>query len=586
MLLEKLCEYSHRIESTPAMYIETPIRWLIDLDATGKLIGFVRTEGTGVRKDRGKVFLAPHIGRSSAVRAKLLADNGEYVLSVAREKSKKGRVAECHRAFLEQVKACAAATGEPDVRAVVHFLQTFDAARATLPEDFDAAGVLTFRVKGRLPFDLAAVRKFWASAAGAGEKSRPKPGARAGAGQMQCLICGQVRPAVKRLAFKIKGIPGGQKGGVALISANTPAFESYGLEASLIAPTCADCGERFSKAANALIQGQDTRIRVGPLVYLFWTKEASTFHPAALLSHPEPDDVRALIDSVFRGADAAAAFDPAPFYAAALGAAGGRAVVRDWLDTTVGRARRNLARYFALQRMVDRNGEEGAPLGLYALSASTLASTVRDVSKELAPNAPRALLHMALSGGPLPRWLLFQAVKRNRAEQTITRSRAALIKMVLLSQQIKEKEEKNMPELVQLNLDNRDPGYLCGRLLAVLEAVQRAALPGINATITDRFFGTASSAPASVFGRLIRGAQPHLSKLRRNRRGTYVALDTRLQDVLANLKEFPKILSLEGQGLFGLGYYHQRAADRAAAMAHKQARENVAAAEAAAGPDS
>jgi CRISPR-associated protein Csd1 len=236
--------------------------------------------------------------------------------------------------------------------------------------------------------------------------------------------------------------------------------------------------------------------------------------------------------------------------------------------------------------MVDRSGEEGAPLGLYALSASTLASTVRDVNKELAPNAPRVLLHMALSGGPLPRWLLFQAVKRNRAEQTITRSRAALIKMVLLSQQIKEKEEKNMSELVQLNPDNRDPGYLCGRLLAVLEAVQRAALPGINTTITDRFFGTASSAPASVFARLIRGAQPHLSKLRRNRRGAYVALDTRLQDVLANLKEFPKILSLEGQGLFGLGYYHQRAADRAAAIAHKQARENAAAADAAAGPDS
>lgn len=74
-------------------------------------------------------------------------------------------------------------------------------------------------------------------------------------------------------------------------------------------------------------------------------------------------------------------------------------------------------------------------------------------------------------------------------------------------------------ELVRLDPANRDQAYLCGRLLAVLEATQRAALGDVNATIVDRYFGTASSAPASVFGRLLRGAQPHLGKLRRDRPG-------------------------------------------------------------------
>jgi CRISPR-associated protein Csd1 len=129
--------------------------------------------------------------------------------------------------------------------------------------------------------------------------------------------------------------------------------------------------------------------------------------------------------------------------------------------------------------------------------------------------------------------------------------------------------------MVELDLSNQNSAYLCGRLLAVLEAVQRAAIPGANTTITDRFFGSASSAPASVFGRLLRGAQAHLSKLRRERPGTYEALERRLEEIQAGLSTFPKTLTLEEQGFFSLGYYHQRAADRAGARAYRQARESV-----------
>ena len=127
--------------------------------------------------------------------------------------------------------------------------------------------------------------------------------------------------------------------------------------------------------------------------------------------------------------------------------------------------------------------------------------------------------------------------------------------------------------MVQIDPENKSPAYLCGRLLAVLESVQYAAIPGANTTITDRFFGTASSAPASVFGRLVRGAQPHLSKLRRDRRGTYEALRKRIEEILGGLKTYPKTLTLEQQGVFGLGYYHQLAADRAARLAFRESHE-------------
>ena len=127
--------------------------------------------------------------------------------------------------------------------------------------------------------------------------------------------------------------------------------------------------------------------------------------------------------------------------------------------------------------------------------------------------------------------------------------------------------------MVQLETAQPSPAYHCGRLLAVLEAAQRAALGNVNATIVDRFYGTASASPASVFGRLLRGAQPHLSKLERDRPATYRALQMRLEDVLATIEAFPRTLTLEEQGLFALGYYHQRADDRARARAASERRK-------------
>ena len=558
MLLEKLRHYAGRLNLPPPMYQKAPIRWLIDLDQSGNLVGNGLTMTTGGRKgknDRGKEYEAPHVGRAAGIRAKLLADTGEYVLGIARDPKKQSRVDECHKAFIERVRACAAETEEPSVIAVLKFLEGSTHNSFVLPDDFDPGNALTFRVDGHFPIELPSVQAYWASAVGQNADKKQKNNDQ----EMQCLICGEFRPPVKRLPFKIKRIPGGQPAGMALISANKPAFESYGLEASLIAPTCQDCGERFSKAINALIEGEDTHITVGPLVYLFWTKEEVPFSVASLLSRPEPDEVRALIASVFGGHQAASDIDDSPFYATALSASGGRVVVRDWLETTVQHAKQHLARYFALQQLVKWDGGEGDPFKLFTLASST----VRDANKELQPYTPQVLLHMALNGGPLPLWLLFQAVKRNRAEQRITRPRAALIKMVLLSRSKSTKEDI----MVQIDLSNDKPAYLCGRLLAVLESIQRAALGDINATITDRFFGTASSAPASVFGRLVRGSQAHFTRLRKENRSAYEALHRRLEEVQAgfNTKTYPKTLTLEDQGLFGLGYYHQCAADRAAA---------------------
>ncbi len=560
MLLQRLKEYADvRLELPPTLYSKTAIRYIIELDGTGRLLNPQPTDtadpgSPGTRY--GQCRMAPRVQRSSAVRPLLLADNAEYTLGLAREGSTSPRAEKRHRAYLELVDRCAEVTQEPAVEAVRRFLHAAEArAQLRLPDDFDPGATMTFRVGDVFPIDLPAVQAFWAA--------EHDPAADPNAPVMQCLVCGQKRPVLSRLQAKIKGIPGGQTSGVAIISANAEAFESYGLKASLIAPTCASCGERFTKAANELLAGESSRITLNNAAFIFWTREAVGFSLRDFLDNPQPEQVRSLLASV-RSGQRMPEVDDAAFYATVLSASGGRAVVRDWIDMTVGEAKRHLAIWFQRQKIVGASGEEPQPLGLYALAGAT----VRDL-QDLAPPIARALLHAALTGTPLPFDLLYQAVRRNRAEQVVTRQRAALIKLVWLSHQPNAKEDT----MVQLDPENPNAAYRCGRLFAVLEEVQRLAVPSAKATIVDRFFGTASSAPASVFGRLLRGAQPHLAKLERDRPNAYHALQRRLEDIQAGLSGFPRTLTLEEQGLFALGYYHQRAYDRAQAREASERRK-------------
>ncbi len=551
MLLQRLVEYADRLSLPPTLYAETPIRYIIELDAKGRLLNPRPTDTanpSNPRTKRGTRRAAPEVQRSSSIRPLLLADKADYVLGYVGNDGKRERAAAAHAAFLQQVERCVEATKHPAVAAILNFLRSDPLAQLDLGSDFAPGDKLTFRVAGVLPIDVLQVQEFWATANSAESDVDVR--------RMQCVVCGKERPVLQRLQAKIKGVPGGQTSGTALISANAEAFESYGLPASLVAPTCASCGERFTKSLNALLADDSARIVIGNAAFVFWTREPTDFSFRALLTDPQPEDVKALLES-FRSGRPPPELASSRFYATALSGSGGRVVVRDWIDTTVDEAQRHLAHWFLRQQIVDPYEETARPLGLYALAAAT----VRDVRKDLPPTTPRALLRSALAGTPLSDSLLYQAVRRNRAEQKVTRPRAALIKLVLVGAASEAKEDW----MVELDIEQRDSAYLCGRLLAVLEAVQRAAVPGAKATVVDRFFGTASSAPASVFGRLVRGAQPHLAKLERDRPPAYVALQRRLEEILSGIQEFPRTLALEQQGLFALGYYHQRAFDRAQA---------------------
>jgi CRISPR-associated protein Csd1 len=368
----------------------------------------------------------------------------------------------------------------------------------------------------------------------------------------------------------VKGIPFGQATGTALISANKDAFVSYGLKQSENSPICARCAESFGASLNKLIADPDTHYRVGAAQNVFWTREETGISWGGLLSDPTPDRMAALLKAPWSGRAGAASQDVTPFYATALAASGGRAAVRDWIETTADRAAANMLRYFRLQALVDWDGNPGPWRSVAQLTNATLRIP-KGANDEASPNVPRSLVRAAFSGGPLPENLLWEAVRRNRAEQRVLRDRAVLIKMVLAS---RRGDEEGAAWMVQLDESYEAPAYLCGRLLAVIDAIQYAALGSVGASAVDRFYGTASSAPITVFPRLLNGAQPHLGKLRRDRRGQYLMLDRQLQGVMEKMRSnFPTVLTLEDQGLFALGFYHQRAADARARQERREARE-------------
>ena len=542
MLLSKLAEYANRpgTHNLPTLYAEGPLRYIIDIDQDGVCHSPKPIDLSDPSNNRTKTGLRrplPQVQRTSGIKPLLLASPADYTLGLPKSPNQGPRAQKCHAAYMELLEKCATETEEPDVISVLKFLRNNPLDQLQLEDEFDKGGIITFRVNEKHHIiDNPEVQMFWA------KHNQPE------GHTMQCLVCNETRTVLNRLQSKIKGIPGGQTSGTSIISANSEAFESYGLKESTIAPICAECAEKFTKGCNALLSSEKNRLRTNNGIYIFWTREYQESDISQAMSSPDPSQVQTLIESAKTGRWTEA--EETSFYAAYLSGSGGRAVVRDWIDTTVRAAKEYLAAWFQKQRIAPGFDGEIRYYGLMPLAYAT----VRD-RKDLHASTIKSFFNSAIQGKPLPKHILSQAIKRCHAEHRITRPRAALIKLALLGHEPHPEEFY----MVEKDQDNTNPGYLCGRLFAVLERTQTAAIPKINATIVDRHYGTASTAPQLVFPILMKGSKAHLSKLRRDKEGAYYGIQREIEEITGKMEAFPKTLSLEEQGLFALGYYHQRA---------------------------
>lgn len=565
--------------STPSMYVRKPLHWIVELDEDGKAWQIRGNFTDGDPDAKGKARLPqpqfkvlPDVKRSSGIRPLLLADSPAYALGWGDD----SRRAEKFDAFRLLIKECAEATDAADVRAVSRFLDDWnpDAPSLSRPKDLLDAHTISFRVdeKRLFPTDNAAVQKFWASR-GRAEIGERENGETA-AGQM-CLLSGAVGTVEEIMPVAVKGIPGGQPTGTHLVSANFEAAESFGLTRAQTSPICRDAGEKFGKALNALLGSQRHKKSVAGNIYVFWCKDGTPDLPAW---DADPQEVANLLDAVRKGEHWTEKHipDSAIFHLFGLSANAARAVVRSALDMEIRELGQRQADWFTRLQIVGTDGLPGKPLPLKTLSVAAYREF-----KDVAPGIEDALVQAAFGArSHLPDSLLTALVVRCRldTENRVTHPRAALLKYLLTQNQTQDEVTRMQHEVTGNAPGDPElpPAYHCGRLFAELEDIQRQALPGINATISDKFFGSASASPASVFGILLSGSRDHLSKLRKTNGGAFALSERRLEEICAQIGDFPKTLPLRDQALFSLGYYHHRAArrkdiaDRSAAK--KQAR--------------
>ncbi len=578
MLLTKLYELSQRKDIKAKLPIEgynnVPLKWIVNIDLEGNLLGF---DDLG---DRNKRML-PDCKRASGIKPKLLADKCDYVFGYADANVAAEKVTERHRQFKELIDKCAAHTKEPSVLAVANFLDNWLPERDNeklIAKGIEPSQVVTFSIQypdGNtvIPADalagITAIESFWArSLTGEDDADNQQV-------IMTCLVTNQERPVEERLPVAIKGIPNGQTSGTALVSANALPFTSYGLKNSLTSPICREAGEGFAKALNHLLASDDSKFVLNNNVaFVFWTQN-STKVKSAVWKNDQPKKIREILIGLISGNKRLARLKADRYYAVALSASGARVVVRDWIDIALDRAIQNLINWFDNQDLVDTWGEEDEKrkyLSIYRLSKCLY----RDAKKDDIARISTQLIHVAIQGGRLPNEILAQLVRRNRAERDVDRDRAALMKLVLTTQYPNQ--------MTNMNCLNEDPqftepldraAYYCGRLLAQLEQIQIQALGrDVNATLIDRFYGAASATPGKVLGKLVENSQPHLARIRKDKRGVYEALQQQLEDILSNISpedgKFPTNLNTVQQSIFALGYYHQRAHNR------KQAKDGAA----------
>lgn len=535
MILERLREFHDRIEEEliPRHHKDQRIRCFLEISDTGELTGITDSEGTEI--------IGPSSYRTSHILPHFPIDKAGYVLGIPKSESEghRKRASKMYEAYVELVEEATQEINEPPLEVYLHFLEkNIDEGREqAIQRGVEYGDFVVPRLNGTAlrPDREPQIRSFWQG------HMDEKLGGRTNFSS-ECAVCGEVKP-IADLHSKVSGI-GAQP--VGMVVGDKDAYRSHGLEKSEIAPTCFKCADTYTQVLQYLLDEDRHHLRLADVTWVYWTDGDDTVDPMSMLSDPDPREVERLLKAPRRSTPPGEV-EANRFYAAALTSNISRLAVRSWVTATVDDIQQNVADYFDQMRL----GHEARYHGLYALAGST----VRDLD-DLPPQTVETLLAHALTGRTLPMSLLHQATRRARAdsENTITHPRAALLKLVLRS--------NNAASITpMLNPNHDSPAYHCGRLLAVLEDIQRRAIDP-NTTLVDRYYGTASTAPASVFGNLLRTAQSHLGKLRRSEetRGFGVNRQKELGEIMSQLDDFPNTLSAQQQALFALGYYQQRQA--------------------------
>lgn len=546
------------------------VSYELRLNDAGQLVDVVDLR---VSETKGKkTVLAPRAmrvparkSRTSGVVAQFLCDNPSYLLG-ADEKGNPERAVECFKACAKLHHAILDGVDSPAARALLAYFDSWDPAQAaTHPLLAEQWKEITGNANLIFGYEAAdhshsfvnddpAIQNAWQ--AHYNDRS-------ADSDMGQCLITGKYAP-IERIHPLINGVPGAKSSGAALVSFNAPAFCSYGHEQGENAPVSEYAAFAYTTALNLLIADRNHCKRVGDTTIVCWAESAEPAYQDAFslflfgaeeASGIEEADVQAALRRLAAGQTVPfLEKELAPdqhFYVLGLAPNAARLSVRFFLRDTFGTFARNLQKHADALEITRPAYDNRKTLSVWALAMETVNRKERSPSP--APQLAGDLLRAVLTGGRYPATLLNGVTMRIRAEQDVTRGRAAILKAYYLRNSPTDLNKEVFT--VSLNETTNVP-YILGRLFSVLEAVQSDANPGINTTIKDRYFNSACATPALVFPTLLKLAQKHLQKLPD---GKAVFYNKQITELAALVPEsgFPARLSLPEQGKFEIGYYHQ-----------------------------
>lgn len=547
MIFQSLISLYERLDKVDEMppfgFSVEAIGFVITIDKEGNLIGQPEDLRTKISANNYEYFpsIAPYSNKvnvrssGAAETPNFMVDKADYIFGMCGSSEKQVY----RKQFEKLVHKASADSNDEGVAAVKNFLRKWNPRESADLEGWkeicgNNGKWVAFRLQGETGFihERTAIKKLWSKFIA--KEIYPEG---------FCFVDGQKHPIQPQYAqFRFGS-------GAALVSFNERAYESYGKKRGENAPISVEAEFKSAAALKHLLRSKKQRLRIGDATTVFWTERESaveTFMGQVL--NPSPDSADAVPVQKFLEAVRAGKM-PAEiehegdvkFYILGLSLNKARLALRFWHVCSVKEMMNRLQRHFTDLEMEHKPERDIEFPGIWHLLKETARET-----KDISPLLSGALTRSILTGASYPQNLYQGVLGRIRASQNVNYLKAAILKAVL---------QRNHKKEVPMSLDpnKKDVAYLLGRLFAVLEKAQLDALGKINATIKDRFFGSASATPATVFPRLLRLAQHHIEKSEYGH-----VSDRRIAEIMEHVGLFPKHMGLEDQGLFAIAYYQQK----------------------------
>jgi CRISPR-associated protein Csd1 len=563
MIIQELCHYYDRLAENPNITISPPgfsrekIHAEIVLDKEGNLLQF-----NDLRIQKGKKLVPREMivpqsckrpGSKPYEKPFFLLDNTGFVLGQDTKNDentplKHEHFISFHQDLLNNCRILPA-------QSLLKFLSTWkpeNAERLAHWKDL-VGGNVGFRIEGEHEYlhDKKELKAIWQK-----NLDIQQSGSRG-----YCLVTGQTAP-IAQTHPAVKGVAKAQTSGAALISFNDKAYESYGKKQNYNAPVGEIPAFSYTTSLNYLLANDSRqKIQIGDATTVFWTERESPIEGMfGMMLDPKDSDIsdnaelRQELESVREGKPLVGIDQEIRFFILGLSPNAARIAVRFWYVCTVGQLKEKIGQHFRdLQIQKGRDTDSEFP-GIWRLLRETVNQKASDKSPQ--PLLAGAVLKAILEGTAYPQSLQNAVISRIRADQEINYVRAAILKAILVRKYRLNKQR--MEVSMALDTENKNHAYLLGRLFATLEKAQQEASPGINATIKDRFWGSASATPKVAFPQLLNLNNHHISKIDNPGKAMFFKkLNGDIMDGIVSTG-FKAHLTLDEQGLFAIGYYHQR----------------------------